>query len=374
MNRIAVGEFNEIDGFPVFVDGVLIEDILTSSDTNVTNSKPTWVEFNRKAIDAIRSVPLGDFLKCFDSFSVDLIDSIKNSAGWAIRQMEVENDYLSTYDNEDLFQVRLQVGFDVRTWNQSYGIADLANEFSRLLKERKTSYHYWPGDHETFSNGFGIEALIDSAKTIDEVLDELYSPLQELVEVAETNLLQRPQNSVSVLFDFPEPIRPACEQYLLYFSQFLRDLGISAQTEMKEQTSNVLFTVTPTNRDQALDAIREALDSYLQIPGSPQASSAMLQSKEIAIIQLNANLLHLQSQVALATAVFQAKEATISAQQTEIDMLRQKLDLRGYLPAKSDSADSEPIIEGVLSVKKLEHKGVEVNLPEILRRLKRLRK
>src|SRR5215469_11433116 len=65
--------------------------------------------------------------------------------------------------------------------------------------------------------------------------------------------------SVSKLFTFPAPIKSACEQYLLYFGQFLSDLGIQTQTELAENAARVLFSVTPIDATQALSQIRDAL-------------------------------------------------------------------------------------------------------------------
>jgi hypothetical protein len=59
------------------------------------------------------------------------------------------------------------------------------------------------------------------------------------------------------------------EQYLLYFVQFLEDLGIHATADLQEQARGVLLTVTPQDGREALERIREALDVYLQIPRSP---------------------------------------------------------------------------------------------------------
>jgi len=41
---------------------------------------------------------------------------------------------------------------------------------------------------------------------------------------------------------------------LIYFAQFLADLGIDATTELKETAADVLFTVTPKDGSEALDS------------------------------------------------------------------------------------------------------------------------
>jgi|ERR1700679_480592 hypothetical protein len=99
--------------------------------------------------------------------------------------------------------------------------------------------------------------------------------------------------------------------------------------------------------------------------------SALESSQDVAAAQLQSNILHLRSQLHLAAAVVQAKDATISAQQTEIASLREHLDLTQYLPStlEQEDEDREPLIEGFVSMKRLEVKGFE--LPAIARMLKR---
>jgi len=111
--------------------------------------------------------------------------------------------------------------------------------------------------------------------------------------------------------NFPPAVRTACEQYLLYFVQFLEDLGIKASAELKEDAQRVLFSVTPANGASALEQIRQALEIYLGLPAMPDFSSAEGQYQNLAVQQLHANILHLQSQLTLARATLQAKDATI---------------------------------------------------------------
>ncbi|HYJ88718.1 MAG TPA: hypothetical protein VEW46_21810 [Pyrinomonadaceae bacterium] len=85
------------------------------------------------------------------------------------------------------------------------------------------------------------------------MLDPLFSSLANIDQIAVRNtLLGEDSDSVSALFEFPEEVRLPCEQYLQYFAEFLRDLGVNANTSLVQQAGQVLFTVTPTDQEQAL--------------------------------------------------------------------------------------------------------------------------
>ncbi len=88
----------------------------------------------------------------------------------------------------------------------------------------------------------------------------------------------------------------------------------------------------------------------------------------IEIQRLTANIHHLQGQLSIAQAVLQAKDATIQAQQTSINNL-----LSGtVIDITPRPDDKEEFLGGAIALTKYQDKGVEINLAEIFRKLKRL--
>jgi hypothetical protein len=157
-------------------------------------------------------------------------------------------------------------------WDRSYSVVDLVRKMNEILETTSSTDNFWPPiesdkEPDEILNGFGIESDMDPAVTVVKSKGE---NLLTLLREAERSILENSGGSVVKLFKFPPAIKTACEQYLLYFGQFLKDLGIDAETELKEEASRVLFTVTPTDKSKALDSIREALNCYLQMPSSLQ--------------------------------------------------------------------------------------------------------
>lgn len=110
-------------------------------------------------------------------------------------------------------------------------------------------------------------------------------------------------------FKFPKNARTACEQYLIYFGQFLKDLGIEADLQLDEQGEQVLFKVTPREGLAVRSKIREALTLYLELPFSQDLQRNTEGITEIAVLQLSANVMHFISQLILAGAITQARDA-----------------------------------------------------------------
>lgn len=212
---------------------------------------------------------------------------------------------------------------------------------------------------------------IDKELPLKDELERCLNSFRSIHDKAVTKLEAKyPSDSIEICFDFPEEVRVACEQYLLYFVQFLRDLGVNATAELRHFAGEVLFAVTPADKATALDNIRTALETYLQLPSSPIANDAMA---EVAMQRLAANVEHLKGQVRLASAEIQLKEATIEAQQTTIQLLRGNVMLESLKDVTPKSGeDKEPVLLGTVALTKFNWKGLEINYPEIFRKLRAL--
>lgn len=221
-----------------------------------------------------------------------------------------------------------------------------------------------------------------------EVVSGWFTILEPILTEAQAILAAEVErNALVTLFDFPVSIRTACEQYLLYFAQFLRDLGIEAEADIQHRAGRVLFAVKPQDGAEALGRIQEALAEYLDLPGAPDIDSAATGNDDVAVLQLQANVHHLRGQLALASAVIQAKRAETEALELSNFQYRQMLAVATQVnrvpdlldAARSGSSAEKPsdveaeeaILGGLATIVSYEAPGVKVNLPELYRRLKR---
>ena len=170
-------------------------------------------------------------------------------------------------------------------------------------------------------------------------------------------------------FTFPEPVRAACTQYLLYFSEFLRDIGVSVTTQLSETLTAVLFKVTPADKNVALKNIEEALRIYLalaQVPIKIPEPTAPLAERKLA-----ETIAHLNQQLRLAQAITTAQHVRIQDQSEIIELQRQLLTSQ---PKKAEGQDREELFDGSVALTVFKWKGVEVSLASIFRRVRKLLK
>ncbi len=281
---------------------------------------------------------------------------------------------------EGQMMMTFQFKIDYANWARPWSIAEYGAAMEEVIKSRDLPLQYFETQVHIYSPFIFLCSVRDQKSTLQEELDYWFELLHSVKNEATASLASSvDRDTLVTLFQFPESIQTACEQYLLYFVQFLRDLGIEAEADVRHEASKMLFSVTPEEGHEALDQIREALEVYLQIPGAPDFEVDPSSMDEIAVRQLQANVHHLKGQLAIASATLEAKNATIEVLKLSNYRYRQLLadaDQAKQIDIgtvqESPSSEDEPILEGIVEITEYEGKGFTINLPEILRKLKRV--
>lgn len=158
---------------------------------------------------------------------------------------------------------------------------------------------------------------------------------------------------VETIFKFPLSIKVVCEQYLLYFAQFLQDLGINATSNLKEEAGKVLFSVTPTDGVEALDKIREALAVYLNLPSSPVVYDESIPSMRLKqqIDNLQHALKMSEMEYRLAQRVIESQDKIIQQKDSTIEqqskILEKLTDKAVMINSAENKEELEELFEGV---------------------------
>jgi hypothetical protein len=285
-------------------------------------------------------------------------------------------DATSITRNDEKFIFSFTYNFSFAEWKGLYSISEFVNRYSLRIADKEEIKFIW-GDEDDITAGFDVTFIVPLSEIpIYKEFEKCESLLCQFQDEVEKSLIEDTyQNSVVLHLDLPEEVKVSCEQYLLYFVEFLRELGVEATAELQQKAGDVLFSVTPTSAEDALEKIKTALEIYLHLPSSIIVDSGSFDN-EIAIQKLTANIYHLKGQLALEQAKLQAKDATIQAQQFLIR--QQELFLSGEIltdsikhpPKQSTEEDKIDLFGGKFSITKLKKEGFEANLPEIFRWLK----
>lgn len=329
----------------------------------------------------------GDAYCILDEFKLsdlnDYLNRISMRCGFDWNEHIDEIVYCSkNYSSDEISLLKFNFEFDLENWRNPWSISEYFETLSEIVHERNINGLNVYRDEDSIINDCGLECEItDFNKTLLDILLEWQPVIVDVFNSLEQRLKERSKtNTLTTLFKFPDEIAVACEQYLVYFGQFLADLGIFAKVDITHQAHETLFNVTPDNPTEALENIRVALDTYLSLSHNRDFHARSLHSSDVAILQLKANLSHFEAQLNLARALIETKDATIEALKISNFMLKQNAVGMSSLEDGTNqssktstlkSVETESVIDGILSVKNTEIKGVVIHTAELVRRLKR---
>lgn len=318
--------------------------------------------YDPQVIDDINSHSLFEVADHFDE-----IDYTYDLSFWAYSANITI--YLNPYEWQKYRALQIELRVETDLWAAGWSLKEFSDTLREVVsKPDFKNVTHFQSDDDFVSNGFGLEFTnLDFNDKLDNVIDSMLNIAADAVARANSQLeLNAGKESLITFFDFPENIKVPCRQYLMYFAQFLKDLGIEAETEIKDYNNSTLFKVIPNDKAQALERIKEALDSYISCPGIKELQFQEMHNGDIAFIQLQANIMHLKSQLMFLNTALKMKDATIET--LEISNYQLK-NIVAKLEANINQ--EEEVIPGIVSLKKYEGDGFSVNLPEILKRLKR---
>ena len=278
--------------------------------------------------------------------------------------------------------ISLFTSTEYRKWAKPFSINEYYSSLLsqlKLTRYPKNKYKVSLVDDPDFM-GLEIETVLKNDITIASFIDEYVQLLSKSSEIVLSNLnVQALTAPITALFSFPEHLSNICQQYLMYFGQFLQDLGILVDTEIHKMSYDVLFAITPKNKDEALNKIRSALELFLSFPIISDRLTNYIPDNfidDIKFQRLLAMLHHFKSQLQLSDALIKVKDNQITQLTSEIQHHRnlepvlveslKKIDIKG------DTDNSYSILNDYVRIKEIQSKGVDINLPKIVKDIKKL--
>jgi hypothetical protein len=182
---------------------------------------------------------------------------------------------------------------------------------------------------------------------------------------------EKSQHSLSIDFDFPKEVSTACERYLLYFADFLSEIGIEASSDIKHEAGKVLFTVTPSDPQQALESIKDALEIYLEVAKYPIA--IVTSDDDIISLKWKSAVETLQEELLLTRRALQLRTKELLLLEKALEHQYQQHSASNSIHAFDNTKPSERecVIPGLISVRTFEKGPVEIDIPNIVRWIKK---
>ncbi len=391
MHTIAIDSRVSPDSKHGYEERFLVLDGEPLTDTSVRDRFQGWLPHlitgSNYSASLICKLPVGELLAKFQEvalfFTPDILEDHPDIEDH-IEGVSLHRSLPTYGSSEDVNLLDPKLSFlvtvDEENWAKPFSIVQFYDALEQVVSKHPT-YRLIDKDRGVYNRGIYNKRIYidikDQQASIDDLVEAHRLSLRDIILQTYAMLAAAVRrDSLVTFFEFPPAIKTACQQYLVYFIQFLSDMGIEADAELKEESHRVLFAVTPRTGQEGLERIRDALDAYLRLPGAPDMAGLVARYPDPAVAQLYANVLHLQSQVVLAKSALQMKDAAIESLQLSNFQYRSLLltqdKATGEHPSiKESSADQESVLDGFISVKRYEGKGFVVDVPRILRSLKR---
>lgn len=345
----------------------------------LTEDEASIYTFNDKVFITIYSYELTQrvIMHSFDKFPNELFEldlSFKLDFIDLIQKISIQRKL----NGNSNFSLSYQYTFEWEKWKENYSIEEFEDAMKTITSHYTDSGLYWIQEDEDFiTNGCHILCdNIEQDKKIKDVIERYTPYIKEITDKVNSLLINSTEeNSLVNIFDFPEHIKTACEQYLIYFVDFLKEIGIDASIDMEHEASKLLFSVTPNSNGEGLEQIKKALDIYLQLPVVIDSKNISYLNNEPKVQQLVANIQHLNSQLLLSNAMVQTQKLTIDNQQVVISQQRKIIDAnilqQSYTAVTNVKEDNkEKLLGGAVSLTKVKGTGFEIDLPNIYRWIK----
>jgi hypothetical protein len=284
---------------------------------------------------------------------------------------------------------------DLYRWSAPWQAVEFIEEYRSQAKNHVAVGMHLVGDEE--DDWFGLTVRFprpDPAEVMSDALSRWLPMLTDVLESTERALRARVDAGSFVMrFDFPPDLQGACERYLTYFAQFLRDFGVEAATALQHEGTTAVFSVTPESQGEALETVWRALSLYLQLPDAPGVDLAAYRSTDPQVQHLASMVQTYSSELTLARARTQAREAELlrqtltiqdqgrmmEAQRALIDQQTRALDYANVLLESLRSVQKEgqevareEFLGGIVSLGRFEEKGVGIDLAKGVRLLRGL--
>ncbi|MFH1982469.1 MAG: hypothetical protein ABIL58_11540 [Pseudomonadota bacterium] len=262
-------------------------------------------------------------------------------------------------------------------WPYNWSIKALFDELKRLHKTDEYSMfnEYEEDLQDEYSAIYLCHKPSESFK-IRDLYNSLLPRANELHQKALDNIRNIfYEYPFKAQFIFPDHLKHECEQYLGYFGQFLSDIGIETDTEINRKGKEILFSVAPKDKNEAIERISQAFSIFLTIPALHNSQIEPISTgveNQIKFQRMEAAIHHLKSQLRLA-------EATILVQQDHIVTLKDYNTnvLVGSLVKvveKEKESDGVSFFDDLIKLKPYKGKGFEINLPKVIEMVKKIAK
>ena len=201
-------------------------------------------------------------------------------------------------------------------------------------------------------------------------IDPIIIKAKEIYQVLLIKLIKNKSKDLFVkVFDFPKEYESICSQYLIWFGEFLKNLGIDASVSTENNNGQTSIIVSPKDASELTDKIEMLFYQYISLPYSeylPASDRSISTEDKFKIQILTSQIENFKSQIQMKDAVIEMKELSLMNLKESYDKKNSELML---IQSMKNSKDIE-ILDGSFSLGEIKWGALKLNPKKLLDKIK----
>ncbi|MFL9812243.1 hypothetical protein D7241_03170 [Stutzerimonas sp. VN223-3] len=217
-----------------------------------------------------------------------------------------------------------------------------------------------------FSFNFQPKITIsEAAETINKHIDELQNKASDNIQTLDST------DKIIARFNFSTGVETSCTRYLVYFIEFLRDLGIDSNSTVTRRGHETLFSIEPTDKDTSLRTIKEALVIYLSLPElePPLASNHQEPIIQLKLEKLISEVTNIKSENRVQAALLSLQTEKITNLSQELAKIKTPRNSLVSVSSDNKTQSSDMFFGGFIKLGRFQYLGIELDWSSLKRRL-----
>ncbi|WP_076408431.1 hypothetical protein [Shewanella sp. UCD-KL12] len=307
------------------------------------------------------------------------LENVNNSLGYAVQRLWIDCRFQKV-------KLVYSWSIEVEAWSDPLNPVLLRNEAHKILGEKSIDNKLLLHKIDDMDAGY-VDLYFEFTENINanigDTIDTIKFLLDETYELARLKVINTSfPEALLAKFSFDPVVQDSCIRYLHFFIEFLKDMGIHADSSINKKGCDVLFSISPTSKEASLSKIKEVLAMYLNLPEFNLGNydvSLLDPVTELKIEKISAEISRLKTDIKLNQAILKYEQAAISSEKNITSKGLYQNPSLGITPLtglETITADNkvetkEEFLGGFIKLGIFKKAGVEFDWAKLAQRLKK---
>ncbi|MFQ1653312.1 hypothetical protein ACK378_09830 [Aeromonas veronii] len=262
-------------------------------------------------------------------------------------------------------EVEYSLVFNYKDWSELVPPAYISQHYESKLTGFCKSVDII--DDDGYGLIFEVKDVIENGNIIDEIERFAHVARLKLTELEKELLMNVKSELIVKIFKFPIGYEVICSQYVLWFGELLKHIGINADVSTENKEGYTFLTITKNDESAFKENIEKALYLYLSLPYSDHIPVNQIKNdieSKIFIQSLQQQVMFFTQQCDIKSSIIELQNISNGKLQEQLQSAKEKISLLESL--QNDRLD---LFDGTISLVEYKIGPLVFNPKRILKKL-----